>query len=304
MKKNSQIDKIKAASIIENQIQFSLKIRLNELELHPIRLIQASKSLIGLNLDKPNLKLINFNSIFLQGFDNSDFYIFEKNSNDLKSVISIHDLESAFIKKDRKLIIKLFNELMSVSSEVHILEYLIELSLKQTGKSFLSIWSIYKSILFLNNGSRDFIYLAADIILSDEFEDSSSLDASIDINDIIKYDLSFNSIDLYSHLLEAYNGNLIRTSNIKTLVKSLINRKFKKNKINNFNISDDNKFPNLLKDGRKSLLSFVDGKDILNINPDLILLLDSIRSLVRLLDNKNHKIVCFHFEKILEGFYV
>ena len=51
MKKKLQIDKLKAAKIIEKQIQFCLKIKLSESELHPLRLIQASKSLIGLNLD-------------------------------------------------------------------------------------------------------------------------------------------------------------------------------------------------------------------------------------------------------------
>ena len=61
----SRLDKIKAASILENQIGFCLKIQLKNLEIHPIRLIQASKSLIGLDLNKPNEKLINFNSIYL-----------------------------------------------------------------------------------------------------------------------------------------------------------------------------------------------------------------------------------------------
>ena len=68
MKKKLQIDKLKAAKIIEKQIQFCLKIKLSESELHPLRLIQASKSLIGLNLDKPNQKLMNFNSVYLESF--------------------------------------------------------------------------------------------------------------------------------------------------------------------------------------------------------------------------------------------
>ena len=73
MKKISNIDKTKAASILEKQINLSLNIPLTDLELHPIRLVQASKSLIGLNLDEPNEKLIKFTSIYLESFNNSHY---------------------------------------------------------------------------------------------------------------------------------------------------------------------------------------------------------------------------------------
>ena len=301
MKKMSHLDKIKAASILENQIGFCLKIQLKNLEVHPIRLIQASKSLIGLNLNKPNKKLINFNSIYLESFNNIKYSLTSNSVDDLKPVISMHDLESAFLKRDKTLVLKLFHQLKLVSSEMHILEYLIEISLKQTGKSFLSIWSLYKSILFLSNkDSNMFINLATEIILSDEFENTDSSENNISINDIINYNLSVNSIDIYAHLLEAYNSDLIRSENIKILINSFVKRKFKNYEVSNFNIDNNVLFPDLLIEGRKRLLNFIDRKKIVNINSDLILFLDSIRSLFRFLDNEHHKIICFHFENILE----
>ena len=92
MKKISNLDKIKAASILEKQIEFSLKIPLNNLALHPIRLVQASKSLIGLNLDKPNEKLINFNFIYLESFNSVEYEFTSQVNDNLNSVITIHDL--------------------------------------------------------------------------------------------------------------------------------------------------------------------------------------------------------------------
>ena len=305
MKKISNIDKIKAASILEKQINLSLNIPLVGLESHPIRLVQASKSLIGLNLDKPNEKLINFTSIYLESFNNPQYDFNLNSSDDLNPVVTIYDLERAFFSKDKELVLRLFNQLKLVSSEVHILEYLIEISLKQSGKSFLSIWSLYRSILFLSNkDSYRFIDLATDIILSDDFEDTSISEQAININDIINYELSFYSIDLYAHLLEAYNSDLIRLSKIRVLITSFITRKFKNYKANKFNMDNEVLFPDLLISGRKELLQFLETKDIMEINSTLILFLDSIRAIFRFLDNQNRKIVCFHFENILEDLNV
>ena len=137
MKKISTIEKLEAASIIEEQILFCLKIQLKSIESHPIRLVQASKSLIGLNLDQPNINLINFNYSYLDSFNDALTYKDLNIDQSLNEVISIHDLESAFLNKNRASVIDVLNQLKLVSSEMHILEYLVELSLKQTGKSLL-----------------------------------------------------------------------------------------------------------------------------------------------------------------------
>ena len=55
-----------AALLIEKQALESLTYKTDNFLNHPIRLIQASKSLIGLNLDSPNKKLLNFNSLILK----------------------------------------------------------------------------------------------------------------------------------------------------------------------------------------------------------------------------------------------
>ena len=300
MKKISNIDKLEAASIIEDQILFCLKIQLKNIDSHPIRVIQASKSLIGLNLAQPNTKLINFNYNYLEEFNNISTYKALNVDKSLNEVISIHDLESAFLNKDKSSVLDMLNQLKLVSSEVHILEYLIELSLKQTGKSFLIIWSIYKSILFLENKDcNNFINIATDTILLDNFEDYELSKSNFNINKFVSYNLSIDSLDLYSHLLEAYNSNLIRLSNIKPLIGGLIQRRFKNSNPIKFNFKNDILFPDFLIEGRYWLLNFIDNQEKYQINKDLIFFLDSIRCLFRFLDSKNYKLICFQFENML-----
>ena len=52
------MDQLEAALVIERQSLESLTYKTTNFLNHPIRLIQASKSLIGLDLDHPNQKLI------------------------------------------------------------------------------------------------------------------------------------------------------------------------------------------------------------------------------------------------------
>ena len=56
---------LRHTSPFEKQALKSLSYKTTDFLNHPIRLIQASKSLIGLNLDTPNEKLLKFNSSIL-----------------------------------------------------------------------------------------------------------------------------------------------------------------------------------------------------------------------------------------------
>lgn len=292
-----------AALLIEKQALESLTYKTDNFLNHPIRLIQASKSLIGLNLDSPNKKLLNFNSLILK--ENSYKIIDSKNylnDSDIKEVISIHDLEQAFANNDRS---KIFNELCQlskVSSPLHILEYFIEITLKQTGISFLIIWSIYRIIFFISQKDANFFLdLSIEAILSDKFcfKNNSSLPIN---EDVIRYsNLSTFDIDLFSHLLEAYNSNLIRCDKINPLISGMVNEKLSYDK-KNISMETNFKYPELFNKGRSWLLDFIDGIDNNNITIELILFLDSIRCLFKFSDKKTHKLICSHFERLVRSF--
>ena len=298
------MNQLEAASIIENQALKSLMYKLTDIPTHPIRLIQASKSLIGLDLDNPNQKLLDFNSFFLKN-DNSK-YIKNKNylDNTIKEVISIHDLEEAFANNDKTKAFYILHQLSKVSNPLHILEFLVEISLKQTGQSFLIIWSIYRICFFINQKDINFFLdLSIDAILSDKFSLKESDLLQIN-NNIINYShLSISNIDLFSHLLEAYNSNLVRFDRIKPLISNIIAREFnydKKETLTDCNV--DFKYPELFDKGRSWLLDFINDIDHNNITIELILFLDSIRCLFKFLNNEDYKLICIHFERLVKNF--
>ena len=297
------MDQLKAASIIEKQALKSLSYKTVNFLNHPIRLIQASKSLIGLNLDTPNEKLLKFNSSVLANntYESIKFKNF-KNDN-IKEVISTHNLEDAFIKNDKDEVLNELYQLSKVSSSLHILEYLVEISLKQTGKSFLIIWSIYRTIFFINQKDiKFFLDLSIDAIFSDKFYLSDLELLPINNNIIQHSNLSIANIDLFSHLLEAYNSNLVRSDKIKILISNVINKRFPCRK-DDSSVEFNFKYPQLLKTGRSWLLEFIDDIDN-NITIELILFLDSIRCLFKFLNKKDYKFICAHFERLIKVFNV
>ena len=297
------MDQLKAASIIEKQALKSLSYKTVNFLNHPIRLIQASKSLIGLNLDTPNEKLLKFNSSVLANntYESIKFKNF-KNDN-IKEVISTHNLEDAFIKNDKDEVLNELYQLSKVSSSLHILEYLVEISLKQTGKSFLIIWSIYRTIFFISEKDiKFFLDLSIDAIFSDKFSLSDLELLPINDNIIKNSNLSITNIDLFSHLLEAYNSNLVRSDKIKILISNVINKRFPCRK-DDSSVEFNFKYPQLLKTGRSWLLEFIDDIDN-NITIELILFIDSIRCLFKFLNKKDYKFICAHFERLIKVFNV
>ena len=301
----SNINNIEAAKIIENNINLSFTFKYTDSQMHPIHFIQAIKALIGLNLDNPNRKLLDFSKSY---FDKQaiDKYVFKSQAiQKVNPVVSLQDLENALKSNNRQSAIDIFNHIKLVSSEIHILEYLIEISLKQSGKSFLIIWSLYKSVLFLKDKNIDkFKELAIDILLNDKFRDINQNNSIKNINAFLKLDLSIDSLNLYAHLNEAYKTDLIRSENIQKLIESLLVHKFKDLKNNDYlEKKYEPKYPKLITKGRPYILDLINQMEC-KLNVDIILFLDSIRTLFRFNDKKNHKLIIYHLENKMESLYV
>ena len=300
----SHKDKSELEQIIENQIDKTINVKFNNSTIHPLRVIQASKALIGLNLDNPNQKLIDFNNFYLQSLS-SDYYKTLKDANtEVKPIVSLQDLENELVNKNKEAAISIFNQIKLVSSEVHILEFLIEISLKQTGKSFLNIWSIYKSVMFLKDKSiNKFISISIDAILEDDFRVIKNNFDNINIENLIDIDFTIDSIDLYAHLYEVYKVDLIRSENIRKLIRIFVSENFQNTAKSSLIDKGLPKYSQLLTKGRSFLLNIIDKKEC-KLTPDLILFLDSIRTLFRFVHKKNHEIIVYQLESKLENFNV
>tara|TARA_Y100001954_G_scaffold29742_1_gene27225 strand:- start:3291 stop:4199 length:909 start_codon:yes stop_codon:yes gene_type:complete len=301
----SNINNIEAAKIIENNINLSFTFKYTDSQIHPIHFIQAIKALIGLNLDNPNRKLLDFSKSYFDKQAIDKYFSKSQTIQKVNPVVSLQDLENALKSNNRQSAIDIFNHIKLVSSEIHILEYLIEISLKQSGKSFLIIWSIYKSVLFLKDKNIDkFKELAIDILLNDKFRDINQKNSTTNINVFLKLDLSIDSLNLYAHLNEAYKTDLIRSENIQKLIESLLVHKFKDLKNNDYlEKKYEPKYPKLITKGRPYILDLINQMEC-KLNVDIILFLDSIRTLFRFNDKKNHKLIIYHLENKMESLYV
>ena len=301
----SNINNIEAAKIIEDNINLSFTFKYIDSQMHPIHFIQAVKALIGLNLDNPNRKLLDFSKSYFEKQAIDKYISKSQTIQKVNPVVSLQDLENALKSNNRQSAIDIFNHIKLVSSEIHILEYLIEISLKQSGKSFLIIWSIYKSVLFLKDKNIDkFKELAIDILLNDKFRDINQNNSTTNINVFLKLDLSIDSLNLYAHLNEAYKTDLIRSENIQKLIESLLVHKFKDLKNNDYlEKKYEPKYPKLITKGRPYILDLINQMEC-KLNVDIILFLDSIRTLFRFNDKKNHKLIIYHLENKMESLYV
>lgn len=288
------MNKNEAALNIEKQIISCLNIKVDNYFKHPIRLIQASKSLIGINLKSPNSKLIEFNDYHLNSMNYDKFGSIIKTSN-LNEVINIHELEEALLSKNKQKVFATLDQLSKVSSMKHILEFLIEFCLKQKSLACLPIWSLYRSILFIGEKhSVDYTNLIVDMILS--FYSNHSKNKLIKSSySIYKSKITMLDLQIFSNLIEIKNTNLIRHETILPLIDS-----FMSNEINS--IKNNPKIKNLGSYDKERLWinNFINQFDKKRITIELLLFLDSIRCLLKNLDNSKHVYIYSHYERLLK----
>ena len=236
---------------------------------HPLRVVQAVKSLIGINISTPNLKLIDW----LENYSNS----FSKNSkldlgfrdDKLNETISAHHLELALREGDKLKSYKNLEQLSRVSEGRPILEFLLELSLQQSGQSFLFIMSVFRSNLFSSNRFIDqFLILSADSILDDKFKISHDTDDYFNLN---------SKFELCAHMLACKKEEFVRNQKINAFLPG-VNSLLKNTDSSNCDKSD---ILGILTYGRKAILKYLDIINKHNINIDLILKLDALRAALK-----------------------
>ena len=87
--------------------------------------------------------------------------------------VSIYELEEAIDKNDLNESNRVILNLLKLSDGRHILEYLLELSLKQSGKSLSVIWAIYKTLSFIGYSSpldvRNSLLIATQSLIYDQY---------------------------------------------------------------------------------------------------------------------------------------
>ena len=258
---------------IETLYDKAIDINVVSYKKHPVRVVQSIKSIIGINPEKPSDKLLSFCSDYLSKYTRS------KNNQILKEesipeVITLADLELSLKARDFKASRKNAYYLSKVSDCKHILEFLVEFSIKYDMQSFYCIWSIYKMMLFLE-GKDIFqnIMFCIDLLINDinPVYINNSADNSLDLS---KYQYDKRDIEIMWLYYSIINEDLVRYENISKYIYNNSIKKFKNSIISHqSNVLDDQR---LL--GREWIADYMQNIDFQLINVELVLILEACRS--------------------------
>jgi len=271
-----------AKGLIEKLYVDSLDIITVDPMVHPLRIIEASKSIIGIKPEDPLEKLL----FYCEG-KTADIKLFKKkydfSKSKLPEVVSLLNLEISLLDKDKKKSAENIFYLTKVSDGLHILEFLLEFSLKHCLQSYFLVWSIYRMERFL--GLK---YINRSLILSVEYiiNDISEkrLNLNFDIDEYI-FENSFD-LNLFHDVFTLYRisgEKFIRRNSIYPLVCSLV----KDTKCNQcekpeYHVLDEQK-----EMGRHWIYKFVNNIKMNDLNDGLILNLDAARGTLKILTDKD-----------------
>jgi len=243
-------------------------VNYNGWEKHPLRVVQAVKSLIGINTSSPNTNLLGWvkeYSSMLEVRPKSELMF---KFGELEETISSHSLEMAIKSGNSKLAFSHLEQLNRVSDGRPILEILLELSVQQSGKSFLFILSALRSNLFLANKKiTALLMLCTQSILDDSFEKWG----------LNPDNLAFEStFELNCQVLQCHHEDLVRLIKIKPWLPTISEI------INNAGDFDPVNDPLIiLSIGRQGILNSIDRLELNTITPEIILALDAYRSALK-----------------------
>jgi len=243
-------------------------VNYNGWENHPLRVVQAVKSLIGINTSSPNTNLLRWvkeYSSMLEFRPKSELMF---KFGELEETISTHSLEMAIKSGNSKLAFSHLEQLNRVSDGRPILEILLELSVQQSGKSFLFILSALRSNLFLANKKiTALLMLCTQSILDDSFEKWG----------LNPDNLAFEStFELNCQVLQCHHEDLVRLIKIKPWLPTISEI------INNAGDFDPVNDPLIiLSIGRQGILNSIDRLELNTITPEIILALDAYRSALK-----------------------
>ena len=240
--------------------------------LHPVRIIQASKSIIGINKDNPIGELLVFNEEYIDGFAFEDVkYKIDESS--IAEMVSYKSLEEALVNGNAPMAQQKLYELSRVSEGMQIIEFLLEYSLRYTKESFLLIWSIYRMMLFLDKKFMlQSLLLCVDSILSSK-DVSENEFLFKDAESSFKF-LNRKKYEKFSVLCQIYFSDLVRKEKILDAMSKFVS----------FNDVVNEKY-NGSYESRMKLWLYLSERRCGKLSYQMILDVDAIRGMMKVVDD-------------------
>ena len=255
---------------------------------HMIVVLDAIKSIIGLNLDNINTGLLNY---FIANLEKQQYYDLSitKDYKDIPEVMSMVDLEQSLLDKDSERSFENIYYLSRVSDGLQIMEFLLEFSLKYCSDSYKIIWHMLRMQKFLNNNYMlESLNKSISLILSESF--ISTVETNDDIliwTDVLSGE--FKKIDELLLYYTIYKSDLIRSDALKRLIVSRVFLDYNKSSLTDRNIISVKK--NQIDKGRIWISDYINSDEgsIYIANFGILVFLNNIRSCLMLSDNELEK---------------
>ena len=260
---------------------------------HPLQVIQASKSLIGMSLNYPPRNLLKWLDDYVKDF--SPNFILPRKSDDnlFPGTITYTHLEKLILNKEESESNIYLTNLLQVADPMHIAEFLIEVGAQKSPGSFLFCWSAYRTIQLLGekNGYYILYHCLPKLLAIQETENNNKK-------------LLLEKIALYCHQFQIRKTEMVRKNKIIPHLDTMIQRIERELKCISPPIT-----PNILgsaikKDGEQGIISYLSHLNKVDISADLILLLDALRSALKYSDNLKDPVLLHIFYNKIETEYV
>ena len=253
-------------------------------DIHPVSLINSVKSIIGIDFNISHDLLLNYCINYSNSFQSVDSIgVFEEM--EVPAAVSFATLEESLINRDFDKSLKNVYSLLKVSDGKHILEFLLEFTLKYNNSVYSLVWSVYKMSLFLNhkniNDSIIFClkYISDDVIGTKISENN---ELKIDFSKYVYSSKSIKKILIYYSILDE---DLVRIANISKYIKINTFRKF--------NFSHYNKelvvYDDQIKYGRKWISLYLENLKEDQLDVKLIITLDMFRGALKVSNGQYDK---------------
>ena len=253
---------------IDNQLLKAIYANSPLNRFHPIRIIQALKSLIGIDIDNPSKQLIFWGVGYLEQIESLPVDYFKYSISAIDETIVLSKLGEQILLKNKNSCISELQNLCSVSDGNQIFEYLLEFSSINNICAIPFIWSAYKTNLFLKNKySYNLLLLSIGLLIKNKLN-QKGLMSNIEKSCIIE---------------SVRNSELTRQNRIN------IQLDYCKTDFNLFNDKNNSQIIDVLGKGRIAILDYLNSLDLKYITKEMILFLDACRMILKDSDSQNHQ---------------
>ncbi len=262
----SNIDELKLH--LDTLFNFASQVSYTQNHLLPI--VQAGKSLIGIRPEDPPKNLLKWLEGYVKEFSLKKDEAYGEKELESPEVIDISKLGELVNSNKKTEALQYLYYLKKVANAEYIAEYLIELSSVKSPFQFLFCWYVYKSIRNMENENQ-----------------LSLLDLGVSCLMGVNGNEKTNHFELICYKQQILNTKMLRSDSIFPSLKVLVNAA-------KLEISEDChtfislKLVELIHEkGELGVWTFLSSLPIEELNYELILLLDAVRSAIRYSSTEN-----------------